>query len=150
MAKHIWMASWENCSGFKGTSFHCQESVSFVPGSCGVVFVFDGVATGIGEKVGFATIVSSANPAYCPTDYPFYGDFSGDCAPTSIADQPCDCLNGGCVPKTTYNTPGIYVNLAACQSGCAKNSNCTGECVDPAEIAALKQAVNTLQSKICK
>jgi hypothetical protein len=62
----------------------------------------------------------------------------------------CDCVNGGCVPKTTYNTPGVFPTLAACQSGCAKNSNCTGECVDPAEIAALKQAVNTLQSKICK
>jgi hypothetical protein len=64
-------------------------------------------------------------------------------------DQPCDCVNGGCVPKTTYNTPGVFPNLAACQSGCAKNSNCTGECVDPAEIAALQQAVNNLQSKIC-
>jgi hypothetical protein len=65
-------------------------------------------------------------------------------------NQPCDCINGGCVPQTTYNTPGVFPTLAACQSGCAKNSNCTGECVDPAEIAALKQAVNTLQSKICK
>ncbi len=64
-------------------------------------------------------------------------------------DRPCDCVNGGCVPKTTYNTPGIFPTLAACQSGCAKNSNCTGECVDPAEIAALGQALNTLQSKFC-
>jgi hypothetical protein len=63
---------------------------------------------------------------------------------------PCDCINGGCVPKTTYNTPGVFANLAACQSGCAKNSNCTGECVDPAEIAAHRQALNNLQAKICR
>jgi hypothetical protein len=67
-----------------------------------------------------------------------------------LGEARCDCVNGGCVPQTTYNTPGVFANLAACQSGCAKNSNCTGECVDPVEIAALKQAVNTLQSKICK
>jgi hypothetical protein len=64
-------------------------------------------------------------------------------------DQPCDCLNGGCVPKTTYNTPGVYANLAACQAGCAQNSPCTGECVDPAEIAAHRQALNNLQAKFC-
>jgi hypothetical protein len=61
-----------------------------------------------------------------------------------------DCLNGGCIPQNMYNTPGVFTSLAACQSGCAKNSNCMGECVDPAEIAALQQAVGNLQSKICK
>jgi hypothetical protein len=64
-------------------------------------------------------------------------------------NQPYDCVNGGCVPKVTYNTPGVFETLAACQSGCAKNSNCTGECVDPAEIAAHQQAINNLKAKIC-
>jgi hypothetical protein len=70
--------------------------------------------------------------------------------PSCNPDQPCDCVNGGCVPKTTYNTPGVFATLAACESGCAKNSNCTGECVDPAEIAAHRQALNNLQSKFCR
>ena len=60
-----------------------------------------------------------------------------------------DCVNGGCVPKVTYNTPGVFETLAACQSGCAQNSTCTGECVDPAEIAAHQQAINNLKAKIC-
>lgn len=64
--------------------------------------------------------------------------------------QPFDCLNGACLPKSTYNTPGFFDSLSACQSGCAKNSNCTGECVSAAEIAALKQSANNLQSRICK
>ena len=64
-------------------------------------------------------------------------------------DQPFDCVNGGCIPKSIYNTPGLFPNLAACQSGCAKNSNCTGECVSAEELAALQQAANQLQSKIC-
>jgi hypothetical protein len=61
----------------------------------------------------------------------------------------CDCVNGGCVPSATYNTPGKYANLAACESGCAKDSPCTGECVSTAEIAALQQAVSTVQSRLC-
>jgi hypothetical protein len=61
-----------------------------------------------------------------------------------------DCINGGCVQKGTYNTPGVFDSLAACQSGCAKNSNCTGECVPADEIANLQQALNNLQSKFCK
>jgi hypothetical protein len=60
-----------------------------------------------------------------------------------------DCVNGGCVPADTYKTPGFYANLAACQSGCAKNSNCKGECVEAAELAALQQAVGNIKNRIC-
>lgn len=69
---------------------------------------------------------------------------------TVPSNQPYDCINGGCIPKTTYNTPGAFANLAACQSGCAKNSNCSGECVPAAELAALQQAANDLNSRYCK
>jgi hypothetical protein len=81
-------------------------------------------------------------PTGCPSCEP--------APPTLNPNQPCDCVNGGCVAKTTYNTPGVFPTLAACISGCAKNSDCTGECVDPAEIAAHRQALNTLQSKFCR
>jgi hypothetical protein len=64
-------------------------------------------------------------------------------------DQPCDCVNGGCVPKTTYNTPGFFPNLEACLSGCGQNSNCTGECVSAEELAALQQAANNLRARLC-
>jgi hypothetical protein len=80
------------------------------------------------------------------------GKCAGCCTdPVGISSaQSYDCINGGCVPKTTYNTPGVFATLAACESGCAKNSNCTGECVSTSELAALAQAANTLQSKNCK
>lgn len=149
MANKIWMLSFENCIGQKGTAFVCKESVSFLPGSCGVTLVYNGVNTGIGEKSAFASIVTSADPALCPPGYPFFVDQSAGCVTSINPNQPCDCINGGCVPKTTYNTPGVFLTLAACESGCAKNSNCTGECVDPAEIAAHQQAINNLQAKIC-
>ena len=101
------------------------------------------------------------------SDYDYYNDglggiFSGsgwrgspsyslkNCVqdPTS-GDQPYDCVNGGCVPKTTYSTPGLFVSLAACQAGCAKNSTCTGECVSAEELAALQQAAGTVRSRLC-
>jgi hypothetical protein len=150
MAKQIWMLSFTNCNGFKGTGFVCKESVSFAPGGyCnGVTLVYDGVNTGIGEISAFASVVDFADPSLCPPGYPFYSDDSAGCAPTSLnPNQSCDCVNGGCVPKT--GTPGVFPSLASCEAGCAKNSNCTGECVDPAEIAALNQSISTLRSRIC-
>jgi hypothetical protein len=64
--------------------------------------------------------------------------------------QKYDCVNGGCVPKSTYSTPGKYDSLAACQSACAKDSPCNGECISAAEIAALQQAANKAQANCCK
>jgi hypothetical protein len=64
--------------------------------------------------------------------------------------QPYDCVNGGCVPKTTYSTPGKYASLAACQSGCAKDSPCTGECVPVTDVNALQQAAIKAKANCCK
>jgi hypothetical protein len=65
------------------------------------------------------------------------------------ANERCDCVNGGCVPKTTYNTPGKFANLAACEAGCAKDSSCNGECVTAEEMAALQQAAAKVRGKLC-
>ena len=65
-------------------------------------------------------------------------------------NKPCDCINGGCVPATMYDTPGLFPKLADCQSGCAPDSDCEGECVSSAEILTLQQSIGNLQSKICK
>jgi hypothetical protein len=64
-------------------------------------------------------------------------------------DTKYDCLNGGCIPRSVFGTPGKYETLAACESGCGKDSPCNGECVSAAEIAALQQAANNLQSRNC-
>jgi hypothetical protein len=69
-----------------------------------------------------------------------------DSAPTTSA---YDCVNGGCVPRQTYNTPGKYATLAACNAGCAKDSPCNGECVESAEIAQLNQLADQIRAKYC-
>lgn len=75
--------------------------------------------------------------------------YSSDCN-TVQPNESYDCINGGCIPKATYSTPGVFASLAACQSGCAKNSNCAGECVSAAELAALQAAAGTVRSRLCK
>jgi hypothetical protein len=81
--------------------------------------------------------------------------YKGDCfpiAPETPLDpsKRHDCVNGNCIPATVYKTMGFYSNLADCQAGCAKNSNCLGECVPQSEIENLRTAVFTLKSKVCK
>jgi hypothetical protein len=125
------------CDNVTRTFYVCAETlVTGSGGNCnGVTFFVNGVLTGSAKST-VITLVACSACAGC------------QCAP-QLENEPCDCVNGGCVPKTTYNTPGVFPNLAACQSGCAKNSNCTGECIDPSEIAAHQQALNNLQAKIC-
>lgn len=62
---------------------------------------------------------------------------------------PCDCINGECLPQSTHNTSGAYGSVEECRAGCAQNSQCNGECVNPAEITALRQALTALQARIC-
>jgi hypothetical protein len=70
--------------------------------------------------------------------------------PFPLPLSPHDCINGSCIPQLQYSTPGQYPNLTACQSGCASNSNCVGECVSPQQLAALQAAADILKTKFCK
>lgn len=74
--------------------------------------------------------------------------YSAGCEP--LRESAYDCLNGGCIPKSAYGTPGVFANLANCLSGCATNSTCRGECVSPEQIAALQQAANAVRPRLCK
>lgn len=59
---------------------------------------------------------------------------TGDCAPPPITYY--DCINGACLPKTTYNTPGIYASLLACEEVCG--TGCSGKCISNADWAAIE------------
>jgi hypothetical protein len=107
-------------------------------------------ATGTFGRGTYTQYSNGTNPTFKQTGwYTIELYRKGDCTSGVAANQPFDCLNGGCIPKTTYNTPGKYASLAACRSGCAKDSNCAGECVSAAEIAALQQAANLVRNKLC-
>lgn len=40
-----------------------------------------------------------------------------------------DCVNGQCVKKTVYNTPGIFSKLEDCESVCGNSEKCDGTCI---------------------
>ncbi len=75
-----------------------------------------------------------------------------------------DCINGNCVPKSTYNTPGLYVSLADCQAVCANGGACAEgkQCVDPitfcpdgkvcldkGEFASIEALISKIDSEVC-
>lgn len=140
MAK-CYLVQFVNCANVAGSVYICADDLVYVSsgGTCGGGYFYsasNGYNVGNASEIsGSATIVACSNCAGCCTD--------------PLPDGKCDCLNGGCVPQATYNTPGKYANLAACESGCGKDSPCNGECVSADEIAALQQAVATVQTRLC-
>jgi hypothetical protein len=93
-------------------------------------------------------------PKFWSTSTPPITYLKGTCnnlpIPNLNAKNAHDCVNGQCLPRDVYKTPGVYADLATCQGGCAKNSNCKGECISLEELAALQQAANNLKSRLCK
>ena len=141
MANKCYKVTSLGCDDVLRVGYYCLGSLSIAPGGyCGGgYFVGEGVTGSITDnstRSGSFEIVSCSNCSGCCTD-------------GVNPSQSYDCLNGGCIPKSTYSTPGVFASLAACQSGCATNSNCTGECVSTAELTALQQAASNLQSKFC-
>jgi hypothetical protein len=141
MAKTCYKLDTIGCDNKVYIKYACSSSPIQILSSdhCGNVWPHD--VEGTFTKYNASSISISISVVPC-------AECGGNCC--TLNNSPCDCLNGNCVPATTYNTPGKYATIAACESGCAKNSNCIGECVDPTEIANLSQAINNLQSKICK
>ena len=141
MAKKCYYITYVNCANQSGSGYVCADDLAYVGGgSCGGGYFYsasNGFNEGnASEKSGSVTQVDCSSCEGC---------CSGEVSP----NQAFDCLNGGCIPKSTYGTPGTFANLTACQYGCAKNSDCKGECVSAEELAALQQAASALQAKIC-
>jgi hypothetical protein len=58
-----------------------------------------------------------------------------------------DCLNGACVTKTTYNTPGLYPSLGECQVACG--TGCSGVCVSASDWANIEGLASRNKSQNC-
>ncbi|MEH1959859.1 MAG: hypothetical protein V7L05_08225 [Nostoc sp.] len=75
-----------------------------------------------------------------------------------------DCINGQCISKNTYSTPGIYATLADCQAVCANGGACAAgkQCVDPttfcpdgkicieqSEFSSIEALISKINSEVC-
>jgi hypothetical protein len=140
MSKKCWRIDYLNCADVVGTGYECEEDISIVSSqnACGPVALraTSGKFTD-GNSTCKSLSVNVVDCSNCP-----------NCCGVSV--QKCDCLNGGCISQQTYNTPGKYASLEDCQARCAKDSNCDGECVSAAEIAALQQTANLVRNKLCR
>lgn len=58
-----------------------------------------------------------------------------------------DCVNGACLPKTTFNTPGIYATLSECEINCG--TGCSGKCLSNEDWAQIEGLAAQLKNKNC-
>lgn len=58
-----------------------------------------------------------------------------------------DCLNGICVEKKAYNTPGIFKSLSECETACG--TGCSGQCIPNDEWNKIQSLANQLKNKNC-
>jgi hypothetical protein len=127
------------CNETVSTDRYYCASVGITDAGCGYAIIVNGNVLSLRFKTaGFSR--TQVDVGYC---------VGCGTSPLSV-NNPHDCINGACLPQITYNTPGKFATLAACQSGCAKNSSCTGECVSASEIAALQQAAANLKARYCQ
>jgi hypothetical protein len=76
--------------------------------------------------------------------------FTPDASVTGItcaSDPKYDCINGACIPKTTYNTPGIYNSLAECETSCG--TGCSGKCISNSDWATIEGLASQLKQRNC-
>jgi hypothetical protein len=142
MAK-CWLLLFENCAGVKGHGYLSADTVGTAPGSCGVVLIINGANTGIGERSAQWFDVSTTGHEIPPEYGTNYGN-SCTPAPTPIKH---DCINGACLPKATYNTPGIYNSLSECQTACG--TGCSGQCISNSDWAQIEGLADKLKQKNC-
>jgi hypothetical protein len=67
--------------------------------------------------------------------------------PDEPPQEKYDCINGSCIPKTTYNTPGLYQSLSACEIACG--TGCSGKCISNSDWAQIEGLSSQLRNKSC-
>lgn len=58
-----------------------------------------------------------------------------------------DCINGSCLEKSQYGTPGIYESLAVCEQNCGLG--CGGMCVSNADWVKIGNLAAMIKNKDC-
>lgn len=80
------------------------------------------------------------------------GNVSGSCngckgPPPPPPSARYDCVNGSCLEKGRYSTPGIYESLSECEQNCGPG--CGGVCVSNTDWAKISSLVAMLKNKDC-
>jgi hypothetical protein len=113
---------------------------SSCPGVTQYIFRARNAATG--QVVGFIKSSTCHNLQF--------KSYTNSCPPTPPDDSllPHDCINGACIKKSVYSTPGLYPSLSACQVACG-SKGCSGQCVSSADWAQIEGLSNQLKNRNC-
>jgi hypothetical protein len=71
----------------------------------------------------------------------------GNCTSCLGIQPEFDCINGACISKSTYNTPGIYNSLEECEAACG--TGCGGKCISNSDWAQIEGLADKLKQKNC-
>jgi hypothetical protein len=66
---------------------------------------------------------------------------------TCPASTSYDCINGACISKVIYNTPGMYESLEVCETACG--TGCSGKCISNSDWVQIEGLANKLKQKNC-
>ncbi|MEH2193411.1 MAG: hypothetical protein V7K98_12340 [Nostoc sp.] len=58
-----------------------------------------------------------------------------------------DCINGGCIKNSAYNTPGLYASLSDCELACG--TGCSGQCISNSDWSQIEGLASQIRSKEC-
>ena len=67
--------------------------------------------------------------------------------PPENENIPYDCINGACVQKKIYSTPGIFKSISECETACG--TGCSGQCIPNDEWNKIQSLANQLKNKNC-
>ncbi len=71
---------------------------------------------------------------------------SANWIPDAVIEQ-YDCINGACLKKTTYNTPGLYASLSLCEVACG--TGCSGKCLSNADWTQIESLSSQIMNRNC-
>jgi len=93
--------------------------------------------------------VTSGNPTSLTVDLNTFINFQWLSVSfmSGATNQSYDCINGACIKKNIYSTPGLYGSLEDCQKACG--TGCSGKCVGNSEWAQIEEYSGELKSKNC-
>lgn len=138
MAKKCFYLTYVNCAGASGDGYVCAEDISYVTtgGGCGGgYFLSNDLGFNVGNASERSGTVQQVSCSFCP----------GCC--TDPESPKYDCINGACLSKSAYNTPGLYSSLSVCEEACG--TGCSGKCINNADWAQIEGLSGQLKTRNC-
>lgn len=115
-----------SCQVFSGVyaSLGNKSHTSFSIVNIAPASICNGYSFQVRDNTTNTIIYNSTSPAQNVALY-----FDGNLPPPDAYD----CINGTCILKGVYGTPGIYESLEECESSCGNKPMCSPpfECIDP-------------------